>query len=163
MGNPVHLPGGKISELSAIMYELLEYGGIICGEEVTRLYLWRVQGDVPVRKEITTLEELLTTFGPGTYQIEVNDPTIEGIDPESYMLGVFIVEINYLPSGKWSDPRIHTETEDLPPDYVKDGAIDVERVEKRTRRLAKKVEGAMTLLSIFADFYQTVWKPAPKG
>jgi hypothetical protein len=141
------------SELSLILEELLDYGGIICGVEKPKVYIWRVENNVSAKHEIVTLQELMDTFGPGTYQIELSNPSIEGIDPVPYKIGSFYVEISYLSGRTWGRPHIQTETEEIPPDYATDDKINLERVKARSERLANKIEGAMTILGIFADFY----------
>jgi hypothetical protein len=138
------------------MEEVLDYGGIICGEDKPKVYIWRVENNASVKHEITTLQELMDTFGPGTYQIELTSPSIEGIDPVPYKIGAFYVEISYLSAKTWGRPHIQTETEEIPPEYATEGEINLAKVKGRSERLANKIEGAMTILGIFADFYHDI-------
>jgi hypothetical protein len=144
------------SEFSLILEELLDYGGIICGDEKPKAYVWRVENNVHVKHEIKNLQELMDTFGPGTYQIELSNPSIEGPDPVPYKIEFFYVDISYLSGRNWGRPHIQTETEEIPPEYAADDKIILEKVKARNERLANKIEGAMTILGIFADFYHDV-------
>jgi hypothetical protein len=147
----------RTSELSYILEEILDYGGIMCTEgEKPRAYVWRSVNNRSEKHEITSLQEFMDTFGVGTYQIELSNPRIEGIDPVPYKIGLFYVEIAYLAGGTWGRPHIQTETEEIPPEYASGGQIDLGKVKARSERLANKIEGAMTILGIFADFYHDV-------
>ena len=136
--------------------ELLDYGGIICGDQKPKVYIWRVENNVSVKQEIRTLQELMDSFGPGSYQIELLNPSIEGPDPVPYKIEYFYVEISYLSGRTWGRPRIQTETEEIPPEYAADDKIILEKVKARNERLTNKIEGAMTILGIFAEFYHDV-------
>lgn len=147
----------KSSELSHILEEILDYGGIICTDgEKPKAYVWRTVNNRSEKHEISKLQEFMDTFGPGVYQIELSNPRIEGIDPVPYKIGLFYVEIAYLTGGTWGRPHIQTETEEIPREYASSGQIDLEKLKARSERLANKIEGAMTILGIFADFYRDV-------
>ena len=136
--------------LCDVLAELLEYGGIL-SETPPVLYVWRAIAGIERRIEVKTFEEFLNIFGLGTYQIYVANPNIDGIDPEKFTVNSFSVIISYLGDGKWSTPRIQTDEEEITPEYAENFKVTAM---ERAKKMAKKGEGALTILSLFLDFYK---------
>jgi len=149
------------NEMSEVLAELLEYGGIICKKEETpKLYRWEPEVEGRTKRiEITTFAKFMETLDSGKYQFETQNPSIEGIDPEPFLVETFIVEVDCVKSGnevKFSSSRVHTDTEEIMPSYAKDTGFDEQKVKARSQKMGKKIEGALTLLSILYKACQVI-------
>jgi hypothetical protein len=135
-----------------ILAELLEYGGI-SSTTPPALYIWRNERGVERRIEIKTFEQFLTLFGIGTYQIYIADPVVDNIDPEKFTLNSLSITLSYLGDSNWTEPRIQTDEEEITPDYAQDFNA---KVKGRAQKIAKKGQGALTIISILLDLYSTI-------
>ena len=149
------------NEMSEILAELLEYGGIICENELPELSLWKPEeGRKTERLKITTLEMFMRTFCSGKYQVEIKNPHIEGIDPERFSVETFIVEVTCKisedGSASFSSPCIHTDFEEIMPSYTTDSELNEQKVKDRSEKMGKKIEGALTILSIFTWYTSAI-------
>jgi hypothetical protein len=146
------LPKRSNGLISDILAELLDYGGIKSAAQ-PHLFLWRQSGNVARRVEIKTVKQFLNLFGVGTYQIYVENPEIEGVDPENFAINSLSITTTYSVEGNWSEPRIQTDEEEITPDYIKDFN---RKAKDRAKRIASKAQGALTILSLMMDAYKII-------
>jgi hypothetical protein len=142
--------------MGEIVAELLKFGGIDCKEDLPKLNLWQTIEGKTQKIELSSLDEFMRMFGPGTYQILVSKPEVDGIETEEFSITNFIVEITLTVPGRWERPQVHTEEEEIWPSHMRNGEIDLEKMAIRSRKLGEKIEGAMTILSLFCDVVKQV-------
>jgi hypothetical protein len=148
-------------EISQILKEILGFGGIICSGGL-HMYLYRGAGDSVERTEIKSLYDYVSYFGSGTYQIELGDPEIKVHKTDPYVIEYFSSQITYK-DGKWCDVHVETEFEQIPPSFaIDDETINLPLVRERTNKIAEKIEGAMTILSFFADLMNLISRLSKK-
>ena len=135
-----------------IVAALLENGGI---RPTTRpvLYLWKDSGRVVRRIEIKTLEEFLSLFGEGTYQVYIENPEIDYVDSKRFRVNSLSIVTRYQGDGKWSEPVIQTDEEEVTRDFSRDFKAKATR---RAARIAGKVQGTLTILSILYEAYKII-------
>src|SRR5438132_14249545 len=95
-----------------IVAALLENGGIRSTTSPVH-YLWKDSGRVVRRIEIKTLEEFLSLFGEGTYQVYIENPEIDYVDSKRFRVNSLSIVTRYQGDGKWSEPVIQTEAEEV--------------------------------------------------
>lgn len=138
--------------VSDIVAALLENGGIRSRTPPV-LYLWRDTGRVVRRIEIKTLEEFLSVFGVGTYQVYIENPDIDYVDSEKFRVNSLSIVTSYMGDGKWSEPILQTDEEEVTRDYSRDFKAKATR---RAERIAGKVQGTLTILSILYEAYKII-------
>jgi len=146
------LPSRKPVLVSDIVAALLENGGITSRTPPV-LYLWKDSGRVVRRIEIKTLEEFLSLFGVGTYQVYIENPDIAYVDSKRFRVNSLSIVTRYLGDGKWSEPILQTDEEEVTPDYSGDFKAKAAR---RATRIAGKVQGTLTILSILFEAYKII-------
>jgi|SRR6267143_109916 len=146
------LPSRNPVLVSDIVAALLENGGIRCTTPPS-LYLWRDSGRVVRRIEIKTLEEFLSLFGVGTYQVYIENPDIDYVDSKKFKVNSLSIVTSYLGDGKWSEPKLQTDEEEVTRDYSRDFKAKAIR---RAERIAGKVQGTLTILSILYEAYKVI-------
>ena len=105
------------------------------------------------RIEIKTLEEFLSLFGVGTYQVYIENPEIDYIDSKRFKVNSLSIVTRYLGDGKWSEPVIQTDEEEVTRDFSRDFKAKATR---RAARIAGKVQGTLTILSILYEAYKII-------
>src|SRR5437667_12760421 len=81
----------------------LENGGIRSTTSRV-LYLWKDSGRLVRRIEIKTLEEFLSLFEVGTYQVYIENPEIDYVDSKRFKVNSHSIVTRYIGDGKWSEP-----------------------------------------------------------
>ena len=146
------LPSRKPVLVSDIVAALLENGGITSRTSPV-LYLWKDSGRVVRRIEIKTLEEFLSLFGVGTYQVYIENPDIAYVDSKRFRVNSLSIVTRYLGDGKWSEPILQTDEEEVTRDYSGDFKAKAAR---RATRIAGKVQGTLSILSILYEAYKII-------
>ncbi len=146
------MPSRKPVLVSDIVAALLENGGIGSATPPS-LYLWRDSGRVVRRIEIKTLEEFLIVFGVGTYQVYIENPHIDYVDSRKFKVNSLSIVTSYLGDGKWSEPILQTDEEEVTRDYSRDFK---EKAKRRAARIAGQVQGTLTILSILYEAYKII-------
>ena len=142
-GKPIH-----VSEILAL---LLENGGIRCTTPPV-LYMWEDSGKVARKIEIKTLPEFLSLFGNRTtYQVYVERPSIGYLDRGRFAVKSLSIVTTYRGGGKWSEPRIQTEEEEITRDYSRRFR---EKAGRRAVTIGKRVQSVLTVLSILLEAYK---------
>ena len=137
--------------VSDVIAMLLENGGIR-SKAPPVLYLWRESGRVVRRIEIKTLEEFFSLFGVGTYQVYIEKPEIEYIDRRKFRVNSLSIVASYLGNGKWSEPMLQTDEEEITEDYRDFKAV----AKRRAVKISKKLQGALTVLSMLYEVYKII-------
>jgi hypothetical protein len=146
------LPSRNPVLVSDIVAALLENGGIRSTTPPV-LYLWKDSGRVVRRIEIKTLEEFLSLFGVGTYQVYIENPDIDHVDSKKFRVNSLSIVTSYTGDGKWSEPILQTDEEEVTPDYSRDFKAKATR---RAARIAGRVQGTLTILSILYEAYKII-------
>ena len=146
------LPSRNPVLVGDIVAALLENGGIR-STTLPVLYLWKDSGRVVRRIEIKTLEEFLSLFGVGTYQVYIENPEIDYVDSKRFRVNSLSIVTRYQGDGKWSEPVIQTDEEEVTRDFSRDFKAKATR---RAARIAGKVQGTLTILSILYEAYKII-------
>lgn len=110
-------PDKNMVALPQVLYTILKLSGIKCKENPT-LIAWKTQLGVERRIIIHSVEQLMKVFGPGLYQVYVKNPEVSGIDPETFKIKSLSITIAYEGKGKWGEPFIQTDEEEISPEYA---------------------------------------------
>ena len=105
---------------------------------------WKTQLGIERKIEIYSVDQFLKNFGPGMYQIYVNNPEITGIDPEVFKIRSLSITIAYNDDGTWDEPNIQTWEEEISPDYTDD--FD-NLAQERSLRIADKIKDVLLLIT----------------
>jgi hypothetical protein len=126
-----------------VLAPLLELGGIKSSKGITfKLYL---QSEFGVRSiTIGTYRMFLHTLGTtATYQLVVEEPIIEGLDVQPFKITYMTIEAEYDEKNGWTNPRIHTEEEEIWPES--------RDFKERAMQVATKIMRALEILVLMKE------------
>ncbi len=133
-----------------LLYTLLALGGIKC-KDLPSLYVGRTVLGVEHHIKIETMGQLIKNFGVGMYQIFVTHPEISGIDTKTFRIKTLSINIAYEGKGKWSEPFIRTEEEEITPEFADDFK---KLAHERAKKVALKLKDAALVLYQFINIME---------
>ncbi len=134
----------NIVSVPDVLYTILKVAGITCKENPSMI-AWKTQLGIERKIEILSVDQFLKNFGPGMYQIYVNNPEITGIDPEVFKITSLSITIAFNDDGTWSDPNIQTWEEEISPEYTEE---DYDKLaHERSLKIADKIKDVLLLIT----------------
>jgi len=139
-------PPKKQLSIEEILRPLLEMSGIKDFVDL-ELHLYTARGGALDRFRIRTYPTFLRTLGPGSYQITISEPRVEGMDSPPFKITFISVGLDYDAKTGWSIISVVTDWEE----EIYPGA-DSEQLKDRASKIGRRIVTVLQFVVLIKDF-----------